>query len=94
MAIGRAAVPEEWEEEAVGVASYEVSVAPQESVGGKDFGVVQTDVWQTVANQLIAAGELDMAEIDVDDFIDQSLVDGANSWDRSKVQVDIDGYGS
>lgn len=94
MAIGRAAVPEEWEDEAVGSASYHESVAYQESVDGKDFGVVQTGVWQAVADQLIAAGELDAAEIDVDDFIDQSLVDGANSWDRSKVQVDIDGYGS
>ena len=87
-------MPEEWEDEAVGSASYHESVAYQESVDGKDFGVVQTGVWQAVADQLIAAGELDAAEIDVDDFIDQSLVDGANSWDRSKVQVDIDGYGS
>ena len=93
-AIGRAAVPEEWEDAAVGAASYHESVAYQEAVNGKDYGVVQTGVWQAVADQLIAAGELDAAEIDVNDFIDQSLVDAANSWDRGKVQADIDGYGS
>ncbi len=93
-AIGRAAVPEEWEEESVGVASYEVSIAPQEPVDGEKFGVVQSEIWQSVANQLIEAGELDAAEINVSDFIDQSLVDAANDWDRSEVEADIDGYGS
>lgn len=92
-AIGRSLVPEEWEDETVGVASYEVSVTPQEPVNGTDFGVVQTDVWQTVADQLIAAGELDASEIDVDSFIDQRLVDAANDWDRGEVESEIDGYG-
>lgn len=91
-AIGRAAVPEEWEDEAVGAASYDVSVAPQEPVDGETFGVVQTDIWQAVADQLIEAGELDAAEIDVTDFIDQSLIDAANDWDRSEVEADINGY--
>jgi len=91
-AIGRAAVPEEWEDESVGVASYEVSVAPQEPVDGETFGVVQTGIWQSVADQLIAAGELDAAEIDVTDFIDERLVDAANDWDRGEVEADIDGY--
>lgn len=93
-AIGRTAVPEEWEDETVGVASYDQSVAPHEAVNGTDFGVVQTDVWQAVADQLIRAGELDASEIDVTDFIDQSLVDASNEWDRGDVESDIDGYGS
>ena len=92
-AIGRAAVPEEWEDEAAGVASYDQSVAPHEAVGSDGrFGVVQTDVWQSVADQLIGTGDLDTADIEVDDFIDQSLIDGANDWDRAEVESEIDDW--
>lgn len=94
-AIGRALVPEEWEDEAIGVASYNVSVAPQEPAAADGtFGEVQVDVWQSVADQLIGVGELDLTEIDVTTFIDQRLVEGANDWDRAEVESAIDNYGS
>lgn len=90
-AIGRAAVPEEWEDEAAGIASYDQSVPPHEAVGSDgQFGVVQTDIWQSVATQLIETGDLDTADIDVNNFVDQSLVEGANDWDRSEVEAEID----
>ena len=92
-AIGRAAVPEEWEDEAVGVASYDQSVPPHEAVGSDgQFGVVQTEIWQSVATQLIETGDLDTADIDVNDFVDQSLVEGANDWDRGEVEGEIDDW--
>ena len=84
-------MPEEWEDEAAGVASYEQSVAPHEAVGSDgQFGVVQTEIWQSVAEQLIGTGDLDNADLDVTAFIDQSLVEGANDWDRGEVETEID----
>ena len=92
-AIARAAVPEEWEDEAAGVASYDQS-APAHRAAESDgtYGVVQTDVWQSVAEQLVGSGDLDTADIDVTDFVDQSRVKAANDWDRSEVEGEIDGW--
>jgi NitT/TauT family transport system substrate-binding protein len=91
--IGREAVPEEWEDEAIGIASYDQSVRPQEPVDPDgNFGTVQTEVWQTVADQLIDVGELDAESIDVTSFIDDRLVEGANDWDRAEVEADIDAW--
>ncbi|MDH3682411.1 MAG: ABC transporter substrate-binding protein [Acidimicrobiia bacterium] len=92
-AIARAAVPEEWEDEAAGVASYDQSVAPHRPVGSDgQYGVVQVDVWQGVAEQLVGTGDLDTQDIDVTAFVDQSLIDGANDWDRSEVEAEIDDW--
>lgn len=92
-AIARAAVPEEWEDEAAGVASYDQS-APAHRAAEADgtYGVVQTDVWQSVADQLVGSGDLDTADIDVTGFVDQSRVEAANDWDRDEVEAEIDSW--
>lgn len=88
-AMGRAAVPEEWIDEATGVASYEQSVAYQEPVDPDGiFGVVQKAVWQAQADELIAIGELDVESLDVNTFIDEQFIPGANDWDRAQVEAD------
>jgi NitT/TauT family transport system substrate-binding protein len=88
-AMGRAAVPEEWLDEATGIASYEQSVVYQEPVDpGGLFGVVQKAVWQAQADDLIAIGELDVESLDVNTFIDEQYIPGANDWDRAEVEAD------
>jgi len=92
-AMGKAAVPEEWIEESVGVASYDQAVAPNspaESDGS--FGVVQKDVWQSQADELISIGELDVESLDVNSFIDEQFIDGANDWDRAQVEADAQAW--
>jgi len=92
-AMGKEAVPEEWIEESVGVASYDQSVAPNspaESDG--TFGVVQKDVWQAQADELISIGELDLESLDVNSFIDEQFIGGANDWDRAQVEADIQAW--
>lgn len=92
-AMGKAAVPEEWIEEAIGVASYDQAVAPNspaESDG--TFGAVQTDVWQAQADELISIGELDADSLDVSSFIDEQFIDGANDWDRAEVEAQIQAW--
>ena len=85
--------PEEWEDEAAGVASYDQSVAAQEPVGSDGiFGVVQQDVWQSQADELIAIGELDAESLDVGSFVDERFVDGANDWDRADVEADMQAW--
>ena len=92
-AMGKAAVPEEWEDEAAGVASYDQSVAAQEPVGSDGvFGVVQRDVWQSQADELISIGELDADSLDVGSFVDERFVDGANDWDRADVEADMQAW--
>ncbi|MHC8495685.1 MAG: ABC transporter substrate-binding protein [Actinomycetes bacterium] len=89
-AMGKAAVPEEWLDEATGVASYEQSVPFQEPVGSDGlFGVVQKAVWQAQADELIAIGALNnLDSLDVSTFIDEQFVPGANEWDRAAVEAD------
>jgi NitT/TauT family transport system substrate-binding protein len=88
-AMGRAAVPEEWVDEATGIASYEQSIVYQEPVDPAGiFGVVQKAVWQAQADELIAIGELDVASLDVSTFIDEQFIPGANDWDRAQVEAD------
>lgn len=92
-AMGKAAVPEEWIEESVGVASYDQAVAPNspaESDG--TFGVVQKDVWQAQADELISIGELDVDSLDVSSFIDEQFINGANDWDRAEVEAEIQAW--
>lgn len=92
-AMGKAAVPEEWVEEAVGVASYDQSIAAQEPVGADGiFGVVQKDVWQAQADELISIGELDTDSLDVSSFVDERFVEGSNDWDRAEVEADMQAW--
>jgi len=88
-AMGREAVPEEWIDEATGIASYEQSITYQEPVDPDGiFGVVQKGVWQAQADNLIAIGELDVESLDVSTFIDEQFIPGANDWDRAQVEAD------
>lgn len=90
-AMGREAVPEEWIDEAIGVASYDQSVAAQEPADPAGlFGVVQKAVWQAQADELIAIGELDVPSLDVSTFIDEQFIPGANDWDRATVEADME----
>jgi NitT/TauT family transport system substrate-binding protein len=92
-AMGKAAVPEEWTEESVGIASYDQSVSYQEPVGSDGiFGSVQQDVWQAQADDLIEIGELDFDSLDVGSFIDERFNDGANDWDRAEVEADMQAW--
>jgi NitT/TauT family transport system substrate-binding protein len=92
-AMGKAAVPEEWTEESVGIASYDQSVAYQEPVGSDGiFGTVQRDVWQAQADDLIEIGELDFESLDVGSFIDERFVEGSNDWDRAEVEADMQAW--
>lgn len=93
-AMGKAAVPEEWIDEATGIASYDQAVPANTPVGGVDaqFGVVQKEVWQAQADSLIAIGELDFESLDVSSFIDEQFIDVATDWDRAQVKADIDAW--
>jgi NitT/TauT family transport system substrate-binding protein len=92
-AMGKAAVPEEWTEESVGIASYDQSVPYQEPVGSDGiFGTVQRDVWQAQADDLIEIGELDFESLDVGSFIDERFVEGSNDWDRAEVEADMQAW--
>ena len=75
------------------MASYDQSVAAQEPVGSDGiFGIVQQDVWQSQADELIAIGELDAESLDVGSFVDERFVDGANDWDRADVEADMQAW--
>lgn len=92
-AMGKEAVPEEWIEESVGIASYDQSVAPNSPAEADGtFGVVQKDVWQAQADELISIGELSVDSLDVNSFIDERFVAGANDWDRAQVEADMQAW--
>lgn len=41
---------------------------------------------------LIAIGELDVESLDVNTFIDEQFIPGANDWDRAQVEADMQAW--
>lgn len=88
--MSRESSPEEWTDEALGEAIYDTlaeSFAPrvQEDV----YGGIDTAAWERLIDREVASGNLDEA-VDVASFLDDSLVEYGNDFDRDEAESDID----
>jgi NitT/TauT family transport system substrate-binding protein len=90
--MAREEVPEETADEEFGRAFLEASVTLQEPAAGTDrFGEVRPEAWDAVQEDLIAGGELEEA-VDMEPYLDNSLIDDVNDWDRAEVEQEVEDW--
>ncbi|MDA9865452.1 ABC transporter substrate-binding protein [bacterium] len=79
----RAAVPEEWEDEASGMSLLK-GVIPMNISTTERLGDVQSDVWSGLQPRLLSSGAIER-EVDVSEFLNDTYIDAANDFDRAEV---------
>lgn len=57
----------------------------------KQFGEIRPDAWQRVIDQLVASGDLE-EDLEIDQYLDDSLIAAANDFDPDEVQSDVDAW--
>jgi NitT/TauT family transport system substrate-binding protein len=85
-AMGRKAVPEETASEDFARAFLELAIKLQ-TPPGERFGVNSVEAWNTIQGILVA-GEVIPREVPPEQFIDESILDEVNDWDRAEVEAD------
>jgi len=86
----REAVPEEWENEAVGmslltgVMTMNISTTPR-------LGDLQADVWTAIQPRMLTSGAIE-SEVDVTTFLNDTYIDAANDFDRAEVDAEVSAW--
>jgi NitT/TauT family transport system substrate-binding protein len=86
--MGKKAVPEETANEDFARAFLELAIKLQTPPGDR-FGVNDVEAWDTIQGILVA-GEVIPREVPPDQFIDESILDEVNDWDRAEVEADVE----
>ena len=82
-------VPEEAGDPEFAQALLDISIELQTPAAGEEaFGEIRPEQWETVAEQLTSAGELE-GEPDLDALLDDQYLEAANDWDRAEVEQEI-----
>jgi NitT/TauT family transport system substrate-binding protein len=82
-------VPDEASDPEFAQALLDISVELQTPVAGEDaFGELRRDQWDTIAQQLVSAGELESVP-DLAELLNDQHLEVANDWDRAGVEQDI-----
>lgn len=85
-------VPEETEDETFGRLFLDLAIDLQTPAEGDDaFGALRPDAWDTVQEEMVLGGEID-EEFDFSPYLDDSLLGGANDWDRAEVESDVEAF--
>lgn len=87
-AIGREAVPGDWENEDVGEAILDVTLESTEPQGDT-FGEIRPELWENSQQQLLDAGVIE-EPVDLETLLDDQFIEEANDWDRSEVEADVE----
>lgn len=82
----RAAVPEEWENEAAGMGLFQ-GVLPMNISTTERPGDLQADVWTDIQPRMVSSGAI-TEEIDVSTFLNDTYIDAANDFDRAEVEAE------
>jgi hypothetical protein len=88
--MGKNAVPEETANEEFARAFLDLAIELQTPPGDR-FGVNSTEAWTTIQGILVA-GEVIPREVPPDQFIDESILDEVNDWDRDEVEADVEAW--
>ncbi|MPZ88811.1 MAG: hypothetical protein GEU81_12200 [Nitriliruptorales bacterium] len=82
----REVVPEVWEDEEAGNALFEETMETREANQDMDaYGSLRTELWEDAVEQAVQAGDLE-APLDTSEFLNDSLIEGANDFDREAVE--------
>lgn len=87
-AMSAAAVPEEWREEAAGLALLETVVVNATPDDDARIGDVRSHIWSAAQQQLLDVGELEKPE-DLDTILTDELIEEINDFDRAEVEADV-----
>lgn len=91
-AIAQERVPEEAQDEEFGRPFFQ-GVLDYSEPPNDVFGELHPDKWQDIEELLLEADALEES-IPPDRFLDSSVIEAANEWDRSDVEADIESYRS
>ena len=80
----RAAVPEEWEDEAAGKGLLDGVIGMNISTTDR-LGDLQSDVWTGIQPRMLSSGGIE-AMVDVSTFLNDAYIGAANDFDRSEVE--------
>ena len=83
-------VPEEWEMESAGELFLDMSIGMNVSVTDQ-CGAPQPDVWTAIQPQMKAAGGIEEI-VPVEEFLNDSLIEAVNDFDRDQVAADINAW--
>lgn len=86
----RAAVPEEWEDEAAGMSLLE-GVIPMNISVTERYGDVQTEVWTDIQPRLLDSGAITEI-VDVSTFLNDTYIAAANDFDRDEVAAEVEAW--
>lgn len=86
-AMAKAAVPSEWENETFGREFLDASIGMNLSVTEK-LGDLQTSVWEKIQDPMMKVGLIE-EKMDASTFLDPSLIDAANDFDRAEVEAEV-----
>lgn len=82
----RAAVPEEWEDEAAGKSLLDGVMGMNISTTDR-IGDLQSDVWTGIQPRLVSSGAIE-GEMDVTTFLNDTFIAAANDFDRAEVEAE------
>jgi NitT/TauT family transport system substrate-binding protein len=88
--MAKEAVPEETGDEAFARPFLELSIKLQ-TPPGDTFGENQDESWTTIQEMLVA-GEVIPEVLPPDEFVDESILEDVNDWDRDEVEADADAW--
>lgn len=83
----RAAVPEEWEDEAAGKSLLD-GVLPMNISTTPRLGDLQNDVWEGLQPRMMESGAIDR-NVDVTTFLNDAYIAAANDFDRAEVDSEV-----
>lgn len=87
-------VPDEVADEDFGRAFLDLALTLQEPAEGEDsFGAIRPDAWATVQQNMIDGGALEEG-FDMSPYLDDSLLDDVNDWDREEVAAEVEQWAS
>lgn len=89
--IMRQVAPEEWVDPDVGAASMEVAMRLQDQRDQEQLGLIQVANWQDAVDQAVQVGDL-QSPIDLDTFLDDSLLAEVNDFDHAEVEVRVEEF--
>lgn len=85
-------VPEETSDEDFGRAFLQLALDLQEPADGSDrFGAIRPEAWDVVQEDLIQGGQLE-EEVDMEPYLNDSLIDDVNDWDRAEVEQQVEDW--
>lgn len=91
-AIGEETVPEETGNERFARAFLDLAVKLQTPPGDR-FGESTPESWTTI-EEILVAGDVIPEVIPPDEFVDKSILDDVNDWDRADVEEDVEEWAS